>query len=337
MASLYKLLRKLDIDGGEDSKYSEQINATEFSILKPISDLGFFGWRPAGGYTPLNNVKSKVEVLRFIDLQGRPNRLTPIHQIETPKRFQVAKDSAFENKFPYSQSDIASLHVAVQRGLDLSKIDFCFGGSALEMLATKNDSDGPYIVSRIPGTGCITIVRRKEYTKNLADVGFQFERYVTGGSMVDSQETSTVEHIHTMKVGSKTVLFCAEVDAIDSEGSVVEVKASNPRYWGTKVMFQMISSGSSKLCHGHKNRGVLTHVTMKSLSTVSREALEYADVNTLEKNLLQGMDAIQSQLKDDRKYKITFSYGVLKLVPASDRVYTLFPPDHVVASLLTKK
>lgn len=114
MASLHKLLLKLDIDGGEDSKYSEQINATEFSILKPISDLGFFGWTATGGYTPLNNIKSHVEVLRFIDLQGRPNRLRPTHQIETPKSFQVAKDTAFENKFPYSQHDIACLHVAVQ-------------------------------------------------------------------------------------------------------------------------------------------------------------------------------------------------------------------------------
>lgn len=113
MASLYKLLRKLDIDG-EDSRYSEQINATEFSILKPISDLGFFGWRATGGYTPLNSIKSKVDVVRFIDFQSRPNRLIPIHQIETPKRFQVAKDTAFENKFPYSQYDIACLHIAVQ-------------------------------------------------------------------------------------------------------------------------------------------------------------------------------------------------------------------------------
>lgn len=155
--------------------------------------------------------------------------------------------------------------------------------------------------------------------------------------MANSQDSSTVEHLHTMMIGSKTVLFCAEIDAIDAEGSIVEVKASNPRYWGTKVMFQMISSGSSKLCQGHKYGGLLIDVTMKSLSTVCREALQCANVNTLQKNIQQGMDAIQSQLQDDRNYKITFSSGVLKLVPASDRLYTLFPPDHVVASLLAKK
>ena len=71
--------------------------------------------------------------------------------------------------------------------------------------------------------------------------------------------------MHTMKIGKRwTVLFCAEVDAKDDDGSPVEVKASNPHYWGTKVMFQMISSGSSRLCHGEKSRGALTRVTSRA-------------------------------------------------------------------------
>ena len=66
-----------------------------------------------------------------------------------------------------------------------------------------------------------------------------------------------VGHAHTMKVGDKTVLFRAHVNAMDAHGSAVEVKASNSWYWETKVMFQMISSSSSKLCHGEKSRGSL--------------------------------------------------------------------------------
>ena len=99
-------------------------------------------------------------------------------------------------------------------------------------------------------TKCILVAKKKDYAQNLADVGFQFERYVTGGDMMDTKTNTSVEHIHIMKVGERTVLFRAEVDAIDGNGSALEVKASNPRYWGTKVMFQMISSGSSKLCQG---------------------------------------------------------------------------------------
>lgn len=150
---------------------------------------------------------------------------------------------------------------------------------------------------------------------------------------MDTSNNTTVEHLHLMKIGEKTVLFRAEVDAVDTDGSPIEVKASNPRYWGTKVMFQMISSGSTKLCHGEKSRGVLTRVTLKKLSSVAMDALEYANVSSLQKNILKGMDEIQSQVKDDETYKVSFTGGSLRLVPASTRIYTMFPPDHIVKSL----
>lgn len=74
------------------------------------------------------------------------------------------------------------------------------------MLARKDCSKDPYIVTRIPGTtgtntdktsssigatssciggdgGCILIVKRKDYPINYGDVGYQFERLVTHGVM----------------------------------------------------------------------------------------------------------------------------------------------------------
>lgn len=152
--------------------------------------------------------------------------------------------------------------------------------------------------------------------------------------MADTNSTIQVEHMHTMKVGNKTILFRAEVDAIDADDSAIEIKASNPQYWGTKVMFQMISSGSSKLCHGEKYRGSLSRVTLRGLSSVAASALQYANVNNLQKNILDGMDAIQSQLQDDGLYKVCFMKGKLILAPASSRLFTLFPPNDVVESLL---
>lgn len=152
--------------------------------------------------------------------------------------------------------------------------------------------------------------------------------------MLDTEDATKVEHLHMMKVGKHPVLFRAEVDAMDVNCSAIEVKASNPRYWGTKVMFQMISSGSTKLCHGEKSRGVLTRVTLKSLSKVSLEALEYSNVSSLQKNILEGMEAMQSQLNDDKTYRVCFSGGSLTLVPASSRAFSLFPPEKVVRDLI---
>ena len=218
----------------------------------------------------------------------------------------------------------------------MKAIDFAFGGSTLEMLATKETSS-PYVATLVPGTKCILVVKCKEYVKNLADIGFQFERYVTGHDMSDTSSCKQVEHIHLNKVGDSTVLFRAEVDAIDSNGTPVEVKSSNPRYFGTRVMFQMISSGSSSLCHGEKYRGTLTGVSLRSLSQVARDALEYGNnVKELEQNILNGMDALKNQVKEDNKlYKISFSNGSLKAVETSDsEEYVVLPKADIVNDLI---
>eukprot|EP00956_Cyclotella_meneghiniana_P002474 scaffold2841_cov74-Cyclotella_meneghiniana.AAC.10 len=158
------------------------------------------------------------------------------------------------------------------------------------MLATKN-ADEPF-------------KEEKSYTKDLSDIGFQFERYVTGGSMMDTKDTRSVEHIHTMKVGNKIVFFRAEVDAVDENGAAIEIKASNPRS-------KMISSGSSssKLCHGEKSRGTLTRVTLTSLTSVAVTALEYSSARALENNILDGMEmeAIYKQVKDEKRYRVCFT------------------------------
>ena len=238
-----------------------------------------------------------------------------------------------DNKYPYGQIDIGCLYVAAKhRGVDLNGIHFAFGGSTLEMLATK-DATLPYITTRIPGTDCILVSKRQVYTQDLSDHGFQFERLVTGKSVPDEGEVEFVEHMHLMKVGDYDVLFCAETDAIQHE-SPVEIKVSNPRYWGTKVMFQMISSGSTRLCHGEKSRGTVTRILMRNLSTVAKEALAYSSISQLQKNITDGMEAIDSQLKHNELRKISFYGGSLKLLPTSERASAILPPSDVVKSLI---
>jgi hypothetical protein len=224
------------------------------------------------------------------------------------------------------------------RNLDLNKVDFAFGGSTLQMLATLDTSSDPYIVTKVAGTKTILVVKKKEYTQNIVNIGFQFERYVTGKKMSDtSSELEFVEHMHLTKVGAFKVLFRAEVDAQTSSGYPVEVTASNPHYWGTKVLFQMISNGSTKLCHGEKYRGALAHITLQDLSQVSKDALEYTDVRVLQRNILKGMNAIKAQLEplvDGEIRRISFSGGSLKLLPTSSRTSAILPSNEVVKSLL---
>ena len=118
MASLDQLLGRLDIDGGKsgstESDFADQLDSLEFSIFRALNDVGFFAWKPSGDYKALHSIKSKDEILRYIDMKGKPDRLKPTSQIVTPKRFMAPEDTEFKNKFPYSEIDIACIHVAVK-------------------------------------------------------------------------------------------------------------------------------------------------------------------------------------------------------------------------------
>jgi hypothetical protein len=204
------------------------------------------------------------------------------------------------------------------------------------MLATRNTPNHNFIATRIPGTSCIIIVNRKQ---NLAQLGFQFERYAIGKPSNDTTDTTTTDHIQTMQIGPKTVLFIAEVDAVDEDSCPVEIKTSDPSNWGLKVMFQMISNGSSKLCQGERDGWAVKNITLKSLSDVAKFSLQRhpSDISTLQKNILHGMDNIASLVTDLALYRLVCDDKTMKveLVPNDDLLQcALLPPNNIVENLI---
>lgn len=225
----------------------------------------------------------------------------------------------------------------LQRGIDVNRLDFCFGGSILAMLASQNTADQNFIATRIPDTKCIMVANRKQYSKNLAQRGFQFERFATGKSMSDTSDTTTTDHIHTMQIGLKTVLFIAEVDAVDENLCPVEIKTSDPMNWGLKTLFQMISNGSAKLCHGEREHHGVKNITLKNLSDVAKSSLKHldSDINILEKNILDGMDRIALQVKDSNLHGIICHNKSMNItLKSSSMQCALLPPNHVVEKLI---
>ena len=163
-----------------------------------------------------------------------------------------------------------------------------------------------------------------------------------------SDTVSTVEHLQVMEVAGYRVLFRAETDAVhyDDTGDSVEIKASNPRYWGTKVMFQMISSGSTWLCQGSKHRGSLTDISIRSLLDVSKNALstiggrDRGIVGALEDNIRKGMASLSSQMADKKPgdvFHVSFVRDELVLTPARGRSADILPPVEIVLALLPSK
>lgn len=117
MADLSKLLRKLNINGGKlsnDNAFLDELEATDslFSNLSTTSGI-FHGMRLV--ITRPWAASNQMMKSFFTSTIGEPNRLKPIRQIETLKRFQSSHLSAsHKNKFPYGEADIACIHVAVK-------------------------------------------------------------------------------------------------------------------------------------------------------------------------------------------------------------------------------
>ena len=248
---------------------------------------------------------------------------------------------SYDNKYPYGQLECVHLRAATRRGVDWSTTDFCIGGSVLNMLADRYTND-PYFVCKVPhANGTILIAKHKEYTVELGDIGYQFERLVTGssGSLPDSSDIEFTDHLQIMKVGSFSVLVSADADAISAKsGLPIEIKASNPRYWGTKVMLQMISSGSTVMCQGVKQRGSLVSIKTRSLSNVAKDAVESdSHIRQIENNIVNGLAEIRggmSKCNEGEVHKVTFMGSKVALDKVRTRAASEFLPDSDVMKTL---
>lgn len=342
-------LNRLQVDDATSSKPGilDEIHEAGFRIFTSILDLGYFGWRPAGKYRKLE-MATVDDILAHIKKNGQPEKLANLQNIQQqlPLEFASPPAQTYTNKYPHDMPHVVSLHMVAKyhgEAVNFKDLDFVFGGSALEVLATSIVPKGTqYVVCQVPHTTVIIVKKYKVYESNLADVGFQFERLVTGKDMKDRHDTQQVEHLQVVQVQDYRVLFSAEVDAVDpSNNSAVEIKASHPKNWGTKTMFQMISSGSCKLCTGTKGKGgkTLTGIKLQSLRKVAARALRSKDhANALEANILANMAAIKREIKEyppGQVLKIRFlreENATLKLVPT--RGVDLLPSEEVIEKLV---
>ncbi|CAD7934908.1 unnamed protein product [Amoebophrya sp. A25] len=170
---------------------------------------------------------------------------------------------------PGTATSVQDYKAEITRREDSPMPDFLFGGSTLNMLAERTVCSYNYLpggarevkrlryrVQKI--NGVISICRVADYEKNYADPGFQFERLVTGGNVADrvgktgNRGFDSIERAQLCRLGGTfNVLFVADLDACAGPPRVpVEIKSGNPRNFGSKLILQMLSSGSQLLCYG---------------------------------------------------------------------------------------
>jgi hypothetical protein len=345
-----------------------------FSIFDSAVDLGFYIWKPTGECRSLETVVDPQEILASIDPNKLPDPMIEVStlnsEITFPFYFSLRnRPQLVKNTYPHAQHSVASLYVASkERGLDLDTLDFCLGGSTLEILATQRIPNGEkHLVALLPGSSTRTVVvaKHKEYLQDYADFGFQFERLVVGKPITALHDTkNNLEHLQVLEVSARhnhrhggsgggdsaryKILISGNADGVDTNGNPVEVKTNKPKYWGTKVMFQMISGASLTMCFGqnsYERNGservrFLSKIQLLSLEEVAAKALKHQSITRLETNICNGLETLKkaatnNELASGQVYEIGFSelYG-LQLQPSTESIYALFPREQVVDALL---
>jgi hypothetical protein len=104
-----------------------------------------------------------------------------------------------------------------------------------------------------------------------------------------------------MEVSGFCVLFAAEVDAMDDNSKSIEITKSNRRWWGARIMFQMLSNGSSTLYSGINIHGQLMSVRQSSLSSEIHNALRYKSCSKLEESISECMQRLKKSLQKKKK------------------------------------
>ena len=240
-----------------------------------LEDLGVYAWKPPGQDPKALQDVTVDDIQRGLQATDSANRLVDLERLQLPVSFCDASELPLctaAAKFPFTGGFMASLHVAVcRKGLDLKKIDFVIGGSILGFLSGQGKMRKTYLAQICPGTKIMVIGQSKNYEQNFGEKGYQFERLVTGQDMYGMHDLTTHEHLQLFRIGTFNVLVEAEVDAMDSQGRLVEIKTGNPRWFDVKELLQMISSGSQQLIHPYTRGPEVTEIVLKPLEDLAQE------------------------------------------------------------------
>ena len=260
-------------------------------------DLGFVSWTPKGPEKNITEVSGQ-EILESVDFFGKPPQIVPDLNSLVPARFHHVEAQNIPSQYPYSIPRVVPVMAARNRGVDIDQIDFVLGGSTLHVLATQTierESDGTTLLVQKYGS-TIFIAKSKKYTVNYADVGFQFERLVTGRPMAERHDTTMHEHVHLMEIGGTfKVLFGADCDAIDENGEPVEIKAGHFSNFKLKGVLQMVSSGAKTLVHAQR-RGPKRVVGILKRSLDQQIRAHAQEMAAAENNIIEGLAEIQDQV-----------------------------------------
>ena len=243
---------------GRSTDHSEVL-AASFPSIRPLRRFGRYCWNPA-------KVSKKMKVMQKVAANDITKGLATAHElpntivdptaIRLPCKFaeNLPSQRVF-NMFPYRPGLLPALTVARERGLCLKNLDFVLDASSLILLARTQPQKKRYkhLVQKLPGTDVIAIGNCGRYMQELHDIGYQFERLMTGEPQDGLHDVRWHEAIQLLDIGGWQVLVTAEVDALNAKQMPVEIKSSKT-IRRRLLILQMLASGAVELVHAKEDR-----------------------------------------------------------------------------------
>ncbi|CAE7715597.1 unnamed protein product, partial [Symbiodinium sp. CCMP2456] len=279
-----------------------EILAAAFPSIRPVTSFGTYCWNP-------EKVKKKLRVIQNVGAhdiaKGLATADEPLKTIVDPTKMSLPCHFAENlpsqrvlNKFPYRPGFLPALRVAKARGLCLKNLDFVLDDISLGFLARRKRNRRKrckYLVQKLPGTDVIVLGVHVPYRQELHEIGFQFERLMTGEPMDGPHDLRWHGAIQLLDIGGWQVLAVAEVQAMNSRRMPVVIKSSHPTTRHRKRhILQMLSSGAVELVHAKRNGNTLEDVQVQSFEElVAVAARPKSWTQRVDTNLVAGL----SQLK----------------------------------------
>lgn len=135
-------------------KFTQALKSINFTIFKNVQNLGYYMWNEEGDVKNLTEVTCE-DIITRLTLDAKPPLAVESRILnKNIQQFKmILEPQEFDSSFPHFSTYLPCLYAAKEKGLDLSTIDFVFGGSTLDFLATRSASKGDkFIVTKIPGT-----------------------------------------------------------------------------------------------------------------------------------------------------------------------------------------
>ena len=298
--------------------------------IELLEDLGVYTWKPPSGPEKSLQEVTADDIRCGLQDDDLP-RLdwTYLKNLNLPVRFRELRPQyASAGSFPFQGGMMACLHAARKR-VDLQGVDFLIGGSILAFLCGKGKKNATYLAQMCPHTNIIVISKHKTYRQNFGQRGFQFERLVTGQDMYGLHDLSTHEHLQLLQIGDFRVLVTAEVDAVD-QGSPIEIKSGDSRFFGIKEVLQMISSGSRLLIHPKGGREEVKEIICKSIEDLACQ-VGLEELKEMDQQIVAAFQKLHGRPMNSGPYIL--HQGIqLELHPTSGKA--LLPQKQVIQELL---